>query len=223
FTGNADQAGGIPQSGDPADSGASEYLEGATGSGDYERTEETLNHEVNRIRKEIVESPYKIRDLGIQVMVEPPDSEDAGSFPEERREDIRQLLSTIVRTSINKDSGTDISDEAIQDKVVVSVQPFNGKTVMANGAKPALPWWAYVVAGLLLAVIAVLVFLMIRERRASDAEEAELEDIHQPVDIPDMNNESLSESAIRRKQLEKMAKEKPDEFAKLLRTWLAED
>ena len=37
------------------------------------KIEETINYEVNRIRKEIVESPYKIRDLGIQVMVEPPE------------------------------------------------------------------------------------------------------------------------------------------------------
>ena len=39
--------------------------------------DDTINYEVNRIRKEIVESPYKIRDLGIQVMVEPPEAENA--------------------------------------------------------------------------------------------------------------------------------------------------
>lgn len=33
-----------------------------------------INYEVNRIHKEIAESPYKVRDLGIQVMVEPPDA-----------------------------------------------------------------------------------------------------------------------------------------------------
>ncbi len=31
---------------------------------------ETINYEFNRIRKEIVESPYKISDLGIQVAVD---------------------------------------------------------------------------------------------------------------------------------------------------------
>ena len=50
-------------------------MEGTFSNGDYERIEETVNNEVNRISKEIVESPYKIRDIGIQVMVEPPDSE----------------------------------------------------------------------------------------------------------------------------------------------------
>ena len=32
-----------------------------------------------------------------------------------------------------------------------------------------------------------------------------------------------TEDTLRRKQLEKMAKEKPEEFAKLLRTWIAEE
>ena len=125
-----------------------QYIEGTGENGDYEKSEETLNYEINRIRKEIVESPYKIRDLGIQVMVEPPNPENLNSFPEERREDIRQLLSTIVRTSIDKDSGTDISDEAIQNKVIVSVQPFNGKTEWNQQTTANVPWWTFVVGGL---------------------------------------------------------------------------
>ena len=55
----------------------SQYLEGNTNNnGDYEKMDDTNNYEVNRIRKEIVESPYKIRDLGIQVMVEPPEAKE---------------------------------------------------------------------------------------------------------------------------------------------------
>ena len=46
------------------------------------------------------------------------------------------------------------------------------------------------------------------------------EEIDEPINIPDLNEEYDTEASIRRKQLEKMAKEKPDEFAKLLRTWL---
>src|SRR5699024_7840875 len=38
--------------------------------GDYELVKETINNEFNRIRKEIAESPYKDRDLGIQVAVD---------------------------------------------------------------------------------------------------------------------------------------------------------
>ncbi|MBS4193980.1 flagellar basal-body MS-ring/collar protein FliF [Lederbergia citri] len=223
FTGNGDQAGGLTESGDNTDVGNS-YLAGSNSNGDYEKTEETINNEINRIRKEIVESPYKIRDLGIQVMVEPPNPDDINSFPEDRKQDIQELLSTIIRTSIDKGTGTDLSDDAIQNKIVVSVQPFNGKVDVKTNPTPTLPWWIYVIGGLLLVVIGVLLFLILRKRRSEEDEDEDLEEmINEPIEIPELNEEVLTESGMRRKQLEKLAKEKPDEFAKLLRTWLAED
>ena len=225
FTGNANQVGGVPQGSDPADAGATQYIEGTGENGDYDKSEETLNYEINRIQKQIIESPYKIRDLGIQVMVEPPNPENLNSFPEERREDIRQLLSTIVRTSIDKGIGTDISDEAIQNKVIVSVHPFNGKTEMEPTTTSNLPWWIYVVGGLLLAIIGLLTFFVIRSRGVEvDKEEILIDEkVAEPITIPDLEDAIVTESGMRRKQLEKMAIDKPDEFAKLLRTWLAED
>ncbi len=41
-------------------------------AGTTKKRKNKINYEVNRIHKEIAESPYKVRDLGIQVMVEPP-------------------------------------------------------------------------------------------------------------------------------------------------------
>ena len=38
-------------------------------------------------------------------MVEPPNADDAASMPEGVQEDIEQILSTIVRTSIDKEAG----------------------------------------------------------------------------------------------------------------------
>src|SRR5690606_17858231 len=44
-------AGGVPQAEDPGDTFEGRtYVEGTGDSGDYERTEETINKEVNRIR-----------------------------------------------------------------------------------------------------------------------------------------------------------------------------
>ena len=80
-------------------------------------------------------------------------------------------------------------------------------------------WWCTLVA-----IIGVLVFLFIRARRNRDDSLVEDKEIfEQPIDIPDVNESHETESSLRRKQLEKMAKEKPEEFAKLLRTWIGED
>ncbi|KZZ82852.1 flagellar basal-body MS-ring/collar protein FliF [Bacillus sp. SJS] len=195
------------------------------GNGNYERTEERINNEVNRIKKQIVESPYKIRDLGIQVMVEPPNPKNPGSIPQERVDDIRQMLSTIVRTSINKDANANpISDQDIESKIVVSVQPFAGKMqALDNASSPAIPMWVYIAGGALLAVILLLIFLLFRKRRKEDEYEYEEELVTIPINVPDVNEESESEATVRRKQLEKLAKEKPEDFAKLLRTWLSEE
>jgi flagellar M-ring protein FliF len=222
FTGNGEVTGGEPLAEEQNDAGS--YLEGREGNGDYERLEEKINNEVNRVRKEIVESPYKIRDIGIQVMVEPPDPNDPGSLPQNRIDDIQQILGTIVRTSINKDVGTELTEEAIEDKIVVSVQPFAENFEVNKEEQPFLPWWAYAIGGLLLAVIAILIFLMIRSRNKKDLDEELLvEEQKESIYIPDVNTENETEGSMKRKQLEKMAREKPEEFAKLLRTWLSED
>ena len=82
---------------------------------------------MNRISKEIVESPYKIRDIGIQVMVEPPTADDPTSMPQGMQADIQRILETIIRTSIDKEAAGELTMEELNDKIAVSVQPFNGK------------------------------------------------------------------------------------------------
>ncbi|MFX3674109.1 MAG: flagellar basal-body MS-ring/collar protein FliF [Paenisporosarcina sp.] len=222
FTGNSPVEGGTPEGEDPTDNFTS-YGEGAMGSGDYEKIEETINNEVNRIRKEIVESPYKIRDIGLQVMVEPPNPEDLESLPEGVEQDIEQILATIVRTTIDKDSVGVLTEEQVSEKIVVSVQPFNGKSVDIASNKPVIPWWVFVVGGILLAVILLLVFFMFRSRKSSQDDIVMLEEQREELNVSDINSEIETEATLRRKQLEKMAKDKPDDFAKLLRTWIAED
>ena len=226
FTGDAADVGGEPATEDAADSLGTGYLEGATGTGDYEKIEETINYEVNKIRKEIVESPYKIRDLGIQVMVEPPTADDPTSLPQERVDDITQMLASIVRTSIDKTTVEgELTDEAIQDKILVSVQPFNGKVELADSQTSAIPWWVYAIGGVLLATIIVLIILFMRaKKKKAQADEDMAFESYTPISIRDLGEDKEeTEGSLRKKQLEKMAKEKPEDFAKLLRSWIAED
>ncbi|MDX5476591.1 MAG: flagellar M-ring protein FliF [Bacillaceae bacterium] len=218
YSGSEDGAGGVPVG---AEDIPNYVAGGSAGSGDYERIEERINNEVNRIRKEIVESPYKVRDLGIQVMVEPPTNQDP-LLQENTVNDIKQILSTIVRTSIDKSSiGTNPTTEEIESRIVVSVQEFNGVMDIKPQTHSAVPNWIYIIAGVLVGVILLLIFLLFRKRK--EEEEEMIEEFEEvSINIPDINVEKDSEGTARRKQLERMAKEKPDEFAKLLRSWLSE-
>lgn len=53
-----------------------------------------------------------------------------------------------------------------------------------------------------------------------------MEEVYQE-EIPDLEDfrieEKQTESTAKRKQLEQLAKEQPEEFAKLLRSWISED
>ncbi|MEW9501308.1 flagellar basal-body MS-ring/collar protein FliF [Jeotgalibacillus marinus] len=222
FEGTAGNVGGVPEGGDPADN-LTGFVEGGQGEGDYERVEETINTEVNRIHRNIVESPYRIRDIGFQVMVEPPNPEDATSLPQERVNDIETMLETIIRTSIDNEFSVDLTEEQLADKVVVSVQPFNGRMDFVEPTStPIIPWWVFLVGGILLVVIGGLVFFIIRSRRQV-VEEEEIFIEQEVLNVPDVNDEKETEGTLRRKQLEKMAQEKPEEVAKLVRSWIAED
>jgi len=202
-----------------------DYDATTSGDGDYEKVEETINNDVNRITKDIQESPYKLRDIGIQVMVEPPNPDDVTSLSDDVKSDIEQILSTIVRTSIDKEAAGELTDEQISQKVVVSVQPFYGNDAVANEETPVFPWWIWVIGGILVAVILLLVFFIVRSRKQEEEEEDEFTIVEEQERfiVNDINDEKETEGTIRRKQLEKMAKEKPEDFAKLLRSWITED
>lgn len=190
-------------------------------NGDYEKLEETINNEVNRIRSEIVESPYKIRDIGIQVMVDGNDE----TVSNELKEEIGNILKTIARTSVDKKAAAENFEANLDDKIIVTVQPFNGATDPFTATKSIIPPWVYIVGAALLLIICVLILMFFRsKRKAQESEEGTiLEEQFATFDVDDINAELETEGTIRRKQLEKMAKEKPEEFAKLLRTWIAED
>lgn len=224
FTGEGDIAGGIPQGGAAEDNlpGTGEW---GGSNGDYERIEETVNNEVNRIRRDIVESPYKIRDIGIQVMVEPPVATEVASMPPNVEADIGQILETIIRTSIDKEAAGPLTADDINEKIVVSVQPFNGKAIEFEEPGVTIPWWLYAIGGVLVLIIGVLIFAFVRNRRQVEEVEEELVIVEQEeiFDVEDVNKVQETEGTLRRKQLEKMAKDKPEEFSKLLRTWISDE
>ncbi|MCY9269303.1 flagellar M-ring protein FliF, partial [Bacillus licheniformis] len=52
----------------------------------------------------------------------PPDANNPQSLPAEREDDIKKILSTIVKTSIDKNYEEEpLTDEDVENKIVVSV------------------------------------------------------------------------------------------------------
>lgn len=129
----AQAAGGTAGTGDD-DVTNYQGADGTNGSGDYEKSEDRINYEVNRIHKDIKESPYKIRDVGIQALVEPPTANDPNSLTAERQDDIKKILSTIISTSIDKEytNGQALTQADLDNKIVLSVSKLDGKQQTAK-------------------------------------------------------------------------------------------
>ncbi|MGY4689818.1 flagellar basal-body MS-ring/collar protein FliF [Salibacterium sp. K-3] len=219
YEGEAPEDGGVAGAGD---GDVANYPAGAaTGEGDYERDEERINYEVNRIHREIKESPYKIRDLGIQVMLEPPDPENPDSLDPQTLTDVEEILTTMVSTSIDAEYQEEMEAADLEDKIYVSTQEFNGQQEVPEETGNAVPFWVYAAGGALLLAVLVLFIMLIRRRNRE--EEWTEEETQTAEPIPDLPEEENSEEAARRKQLENLAQENPEEFSKLLRTWLSDE
>ncbi|WP_226578757.1 flagellar basal-body MS-ring/collar protein FliF [Halobacillus litoralis] len=226
---------GIPEGGVPGtgEEDIPNYEAGeAGGSGDYEMNKETINNEFNRIKKNIEESPYKVRDLGIQVAIDRTKgiNEDgsirylSASEQQTVEESVQSIVNSMISTSINGEYGE--IDPA--GKVSIVFQEFNGSTQFSESeADQGIPMWAYVLGAALGIIILVLVWLLIRRKRSESEEEYVFysnpaEEPAEQQKIPEIK-EKEDESTKKRKQLEKMAEEKPEDFAKLLRSWISED
>ncbi|ANS73998.1 flagellar M-ring protein FliF [Paenibacillus yonginensis] len=197
------------------------YPSSASGNNtNSEENSSTINYEVNHITKDIVASPYVVKDLTINVLVEPPNGQT--SLDKTTQDAIDKILKNIVASYL-ADSGTTYTDEQLSQKVSVYGQAFEGSSTADSktGLSSLWMWGLGAVALLAVGVAGVLIF---RNRRRARLE-AEVEDVPLPVatEYPSINLESVTNENQVRKQLENLAKKKPDEFVNLLRTWLAEE
>lgn len=196
--------------------------------GEYELIKETINNDFNRIRKDIVESPFKIRDLGIQVAIDNVLEREGNDIQyltqQEQRgveDGVLSILNSIISTSVDK-SYADVDTE---ENISIVFQEFSGTPAFPTAKDPVIPMWLYIVGGILLIIIIVLI-IMLMVRRSREPELEEVEDNYSSdleIDIAEIDEGPETETTIRKKQLEKMAGDKPEDFAKLLRSWISDD
>ncbi|WP_256761375.1 flagellar basal-body MS-ring/collar protein FliF [Cohnella sp. WQ 127256] len=186
---------------------------GSSGSTTSEKVHSIVNFEVNRTTNNIDYAPYKVKDLSINVGV------NSENMTPEKLAEIQGVLLRSARVLL-AESGLDLSDEALTQRVSVLSQSFAGTDVSGGGASASTYWLAG--AGLLaLALIGGGGYYVYRRRKAAQ-EAAELEAMTQ-VQMPTIDIDSVASESQVRKQLESLAKRKPDEFVNLLRTWLVDE
>ncbi len=195
---------------------------GSGGTTESESLTERINYEVNRINNEIQSSPYQIKDLTINVALEPPVKNDPASLAEDTKDAIQQILKNVVAASL-ADSGRTYTDEELGNKVFVLAHSFDGVDD-SSGTTFITSGLFYGLLAIALAIIIAGILLAMRRRKQAVIEEEELamqyagNPAEPMIDLENVNNESQV-----RKQLESLAKKKPEEFVNLLRTWLVDE
>ncbi|WP_025027660.1 flagellar basal-body MS-ring/collar protein FliF [Caldalkalibacillus mannanilyticus] len=214
FSGEGTSMDGVPGTGETDIAG----YPGANGAqnSEYEKTEERINREVNRIFRQIEASPFMINDLAISVGVDPPE----GVEIDEVKGEIETILRNVVQTSL---SANGVIPENLEEKITVFANEFKGRPVIEDPQASISQLLLYGVGALALLAIAGVAFALIRKSRRKEDEELE-EVVSQPVaPMQDFDFDQDNPEKAKRKRIERLAQNKPDEFAKLLRTWIAEE
>lgn len=211
--------GGVPGTG-TTDVPTYQGGQNAGGQSQSEETNKIVNYEVNRITNDIVSSPFVVKDLSISVGIEPPIKDDPNSLTQEMKDNIQKTLVSIVSASL-ADSGQTLTEADIARKVTLFAQPFAASTAAEQAGINYWMWGGIGVAAMALAGVAGF---MIRRRKQRELELVE-EELPPPtkMELPTIDIENVTNESQVRKQLEGLAKKKPEEFVNLLRTWLVDE
>ncbi|CAM3355952.1 flagellar basal-body MS-ring/collar protein FliF [Marinicrinis lubricantis] len=189
----------------------------SSGTSTSEEVNRTINYEINEIRQSIVSSPYVVQDLSIFVALE--STEDKVVTPEVQQQ-VKTMLASLVGTSL-ANSDKQYTQEQLESKVSVIAQTFEGKEATTIPSGESNMMW-YGIGAAALALIAIGGYFIFRRNKQEVVEE-ELPDENVPVEYPSIDLDSMTNDQQVRKQLENLAKKKPDEFVNLLRTWLVDE
>ncbi len=192
---------------------------GTTGSSESEKNSLVENFEINRIRNQIISSPYVVQDLSISVGLN-LDPNDPNSLDTNTVEQVESLLRSVVASSL-ANNGQSLTDELLATKVSVIARNFAEVDVNTNASNQTLLY--SIIGGLVVVLLVGAVLFMVRRRKASEqAANDGVEMVPQSVSEA-FEMEQLGEFGKIRIQIEQLAKQKPEDFANLLRVWMAEE
>lgn len=198
---------------------------GSSNSGDSntEKTTKTVNYELNKITSDIIYTSNVVKDVSINVGIEPPVRDDPNSLTAETKTAIQNALVNIVRTAL-ADNKTTYSDDELQKKVTVFAHSF-ARPSDANAATTStyLTYGALALAAL---AIGAFIGMAIRRRKKAAAQrliDQEMNIASKKAELPTIDIENVTNDNQVRKQLETLARKRPEEFVNLLRTWLVDE
>lgn len=201
-----------------------------------EKTSSTENFQPSVIQEETKVSPGQIKRLTVSVMA------DSDSVTEEQLDNIQGIVSSAI--GINENRG---------DLIQVARLPFNKTSILEEQAameeaarKNKLLFYAQIVGSVLAGIFLLVIFLIARSRKKYAVQPMDLDEGQQLVTLKEAeeilasqmeaereaelklarkkvkSSEEIEKEKIR-KEVDKYTHDNPDDVARLLKTWLAEE
>ncbi|EFM13054.1 flagellar M-ring protein FliF [Paenibacillus curdlanolyticus YK9] len=215
---NTDSAvGGVPGSGETDVPGYT--AANGAGNSSNEETSSIRNYEINRIKNIVESSPFMIKDLNISIGV------NRASLQGEAQTQITNYVKQILRTQLAQ-SGLDVtSDSVVSQRVTVMAQDFAAGGAGSESSKLSTAWMAGIGIAALALIAGFAIGMMRKRKRNAEIAAAEAAAAADPVrvEFPTLDLDSGANDHQVRKNLETLAKRKPEEFVNLLRTWLVDE
>ncbi|QGQ96228.1 flagellar M-ring protein FliF [Paenibacillus psychroresistens] len=194
---------------------------GSTGKTTKEENQKTVNNEVNHYTNEIKNSPFTVTDISLSVGIEPPDKTKPESLTQPVRDDIQKILLSVVSASLGN-SGKVYTEDELAKKVTVFAHTFAELDTTTDKASSSTA--VYIGIGILALIVAAIVgFVFSRRRKTAEAQALAEMAVSTKAEFPTLDFDQVGNDSQVRKQLEQLAKKKPDEFVNLLRTWLVDE
>ena len=207
FQGTSTSAGGVPG----VDSNIPGYVfaDQVGGSQEYSRSEDTVNYELNRTETRLKITPGQVANLSISVWLN-------GDFSPAQLSTIEESVSTAI--GLKRERG---------DSIYIASTPFEASPFLMDGmpkeAEPRRPAFWFLAATLALMVLGLIIFLIGRREKAKEAVPPEIDLLVDDDEVALTLSPEEEERLSIRKNIQKLAKEDPEELALLMRTWLVDE
>ena len=204
----SDGVGGVPG----VDSNVPGYVADSGERSQYERQESSVNYALNLIERKISSSPGSVERLSVSVWVN-------GDLDPEEITSVKEWVSHAA--GLRPDRG----DEIFVTSAVFREDSFLAVTADVQPAES--PIWIYWLLGALLVLIVVII--LIRRRSSVVVDQETTSEIDLVVGGQEEEKVEVTLSPEEQERLEiqnrikDLAKDKPEDFAQLLKAWLAED
>ena len=209
-----------PQGGVPGTDSNSEditqYVENSGDNSRYDKANQTINYELNEIRKQIVKAQGQVKDITVAVVVNKKALVDQEMSDEHKQEIINLVsaaagLDTRVVEVMARDFDTTLTDQLA-----------NMPGATEKGIFDVVPLWAMAILAVMLLGGSGFAIYRVRQRKK------EMDSLLQTPIMPianDINEIELdvNEKSNYKKQINNFVDKKPEAVAQLLKTWLNED